>query len=262
MAITPSARTRQIGDAAIAVLADQGARGLTHRAVDQAAGLPPGTTSNYARTRAALLTLTLARIDELDTAEATSGADVVDVTNDADVVTGASGVSGTVLDGAVPDDAVPDGAGVDWAVPDGARPDGAGPDGARVDGAGVDRAGMADALADVLATLLDRWITDPGARRRVLARFELALEATRRPELRAAYDEMGRAIRVQVVRLLAAAGSAHPERDAWRLIASVEGTAFYALAGAGGAAAPSRDELRAQVAGLLAGLRGDGRGAA
>jgi DNA-binding transcriptional regulator YbjK len=202
VAITASARTRQIGDAAIAVLAEQGARGLTHRAVDQAAGLPPGTTSNYARTRAALLTLTLARIDELDTAEATGGADVADVAHDA------------------------------------------------------------GALADVLATLLDRWITDPGARRRVLARFELALEATRRPELRAAYDEMGRAIRVQVVRLLAAAGSAHPERDAWTLIASVEGTAFYALAGAGGAAAPSRDELRAQVAGLLAGLRGDGRGAA
>jgi AcrR family transcriptional regulator len=222
MAITPSARTRQVGDAAIAVLAEHGARGLTHRAVDQAAGLPPGTTSNYARTRAALLTLVLTRIDELDTAEATGGVDVVDVANGAGGVRGASGFSG----------------------------------------AGLDGAGVADALADVLAALLDRWITDPGARRRVLARFELALEATRRPELRAAYDEMGRDIRAQVVRLLAAAGSAHPERDAWTLIASVEGTAFYALAGAGGAAVPSRDELRAQLTGLLASLRGDGRGAA
>jgi hypothetical protein len=86
----------------------------------------------------------------------------------------------------------------------------------------------------------------------VLARFELALEATRRPEMRAAYDEMGRAIRAQVVRLLAAAGSAHPERDAWTLIAWVEGTAFYALAGAGGAAAPAADVLQAQLAALLA----------
>ena len=196
MALTPSARTRQIGDAAIAVLAEHGARGLTHRAVDQAAGLPPGTTSNYARTRAALLTLTLTRIDELDTAEATGGDGVVDVTVGA----------------------------------------------------------VAEALADVLAMLLDRWITDLGARRRVLARFELALEATRRPEMRAAYDEMGRAIRAQVVRLLAAAGSAHPERDAWTLIAWVEGTAFYALAGAGGAAAPARDVLRAQLAALLAAM--------
>jgi len=237
MALTPSARTRQIGDAAIAVLAEHGARGLTHRAVDQAAGLPPGTTSNYARTRAALLTLVLTRIDELDTAEATGGIDVADVANGAGGVPGASGVSGAELDGTELD-------------------------GTELGGAELDGTGVADALADVLAALLDRWITDPGARRRVLARFELALEATRRPELRAAYDEMGQAIRVQVVQLLAAAGSAHPERDAWTLIASVEGTAFYALAGAGGTAVPARDELRAQVTGLLASLRGDGRGAA
>ena len=63
-------------------------------------------------------------------------------------------------------------------------------------------------------------------------------EATRRPELRAAYDEMGRGFRTEAARLLAAAGSAHPERDAWTLIAWVEGTAFYALAGAGGDGRP------------------------
>jgi Tetracyclin repressor-like, C-terminal domain len=128
--------------------------------------------------------------------------------------------------------------------------DGAGADG--LGGPGLDGARVAEALADVLTMLLDRWITDPGARRRVLARFELALEATRRPEMRTAYDEMGRDIRAQVVRLLAAAGSAHPERDAWTLIAWVEGTAFYALAGAGGAAPPAKDVLRAQLAALLA----------
>jgi len=242
MAITPSARTRQIGDAAIAVLAEHGARGLTHRAVDQAAGLPPGTTSNYARTRAALLTLTLTRIDELDTAEATGGESVVDVTIDADVVRGADGVFGAGLDG------LDEAGGAHGAGPDGAH--GAGVDGSG--GPGLDGARVAEALADVLTMLLDRWITDPGARRRVLARFELALEATRRPEMRAAYDEMGRAIRAQVVGLLAAAGSAHPERDAWTLIAWVEGTAFYALAGAGGAAAPARNVLQAQLAALLA----------
>ena len=62
-----------MADAAIAVLADHGGRGLTHRAVDQAAGLPPGTTSNYARTREALLTLALTRIAELDAAEGAAG---------------------------------------------------------------------------------------------------------------------------------------------------------------------------------------------
>ena len=110
--------------------------------------------------------------------------------------------------------------------------------------------------------VLDRWITDPGARRRVLARFELALEATRRPELRAAYDEVGRAIRGQAVQLLAASGSADPERDAWTLIAWMEGTVFYALAGAGSAVSPALDVLRDQLGRLLAtmiGVRHDRR---
>ena len=39
---------------------------------------------------------------------------------------------------------------------------------------------------------------------------------------------------------------------AWTLIAWLEGTAFYALAGAGAAAAPPVAVLRAQLAGLLA----------
>jgi DNA-binding transcriptional regulator YbjK len=193
--IPASERARQVGDAAIAVLAGHGARGLTHRAVDQAAGLPPGTTSNHARTREALLTLTLTRIAELDLAE------------------GAAGVAGS-------------------------------------------------GLADGVAQMVHQWITEPGRRQRFLARLELAFEATRRPELRAAYDEMGRGFRTEAARLLAAAGSACPERDAWTLIAWVEGTAFYALAGAGGAAVPSMAELRAQVTALLASLCGDNAGAA
>ncbi len=42
-------------DAAILVIAGQGMRGLTHRAVDALAGLPLGSTSNYFRTRRALI---------------------------------------------------------------------------------------------------------------------------------------------------------------------------------------------------------------
>jgi AcrR family transcriptional regulator len=48
-------RRDQLADAAIEVLAQDGARGLTHRAVDAAAGVPAGTTSRYFRTREALL---------------------------------------------------------------------------------------------------------------------------------------------------------------------------------------------------------------
>jgi DNA-binding transcriptional regulator YbjK len=205
---TPGGRAKQVGDAAVAVLADHGARGLTHRAVDQAAGLPPGTTSNYARSREALLTLALTRIAELDAADGTDGL--------------------------------------------------AGPEAGRRDGPDADGAGLADGLA----RMLHRMITDTGTRRRLLARFELAFEATRRPGLRAAYDEMGGRFRAEAARLLAAAGSAEPDRDAWTLIAWMEGTAFYALAGAGGAAMPSAAALRAQAAGLLADLCGDDPGAA
>src|SRR2546429_235342 len=54
---TPKAeqRRRDLCDAAIAVLAADGARGLTHRRVDRHAGFPEGTTSFYYQTRAALL---------------------------------------------------------------------------------------------------------------------------------------------------------------------------------------------------------------
>ena len=128
-------------------------------------------------------------------------------------------------------------------------------------GGGVSGGGMSGGeLAEGLAWMLHRMITDDGMRRRVRARFELALEANRRPELRAAYDEMGRRFRAEAARLLAASGSAEPERDAWTLIAWLEGTAFYALAGAGTAAAPPLDVLREQLARLLADLDGGDRG--
>ncbi|SPM34016.1 hypothetical protein MRAB57_1827, partial [Mycobacterium rhizamassiliense] len=53
-------------DAAIQILADEGARGLTHRKVEQQAGLPDGTTSSYFPTRSALLRATAERVADLD----------------------------------------------------------------------------------------------------------------------------------------------------------------------------------------------------
>lgn len=44
-----------LADAGLRVLAAEGARGLTHRAVDREAGVPHGTASNYFRSREALL---------------------------------------------------------------------------------------------------------------------------------------------------------------------------------------------------------------
>lgn len=66
----PSPRRRRLLDAAVAVLAAEGLRGLTHRAVDRAASLPEGTCSAYLRTRSAL---------QLAVAEHVSGALVRDV---------------------------------------------------------------------------------------------------------------------------------------------------------------------------------------
>jgi DNA-binding transcriptional regulator YbjK len=53
--VAPTAREQAIAEAATAILGSEGPRGLTHRAVDRAAGLPVGSTSNLYRTRAALL---------------------------------------------------------------------------------------------------------------------------------------------------------------------------------------------------------------
>ena len=50
------ARQAHLLDCAIAVVGESGLRGLTHRAVDRAAGLPEGSCSVYYRTRLALLT--------------------------------------------------------------------------------------------------------------------------------------------------------------------------------------------------------------
>lgn len=124
-------RARLIADTSVDLLAERGLRGLTHRAVDEAAGLPRGSTSNHARTRAALLEAAVVRLAERE--------------------------AGLLLPEELP-------------APDG---------------------GMS-ALADSLATALHRSLTRH--RELTLARYELALESTRRPELRACYDRTGPAL--------------------------------------------------------------------
>lgn len=61
----PDRRT-ELMDAALQVVADKGMKGLTHRAVDGVAQLAEGTTSNYYRTRAALVESVLNRMEQLD----------------------------------------------------------------------------------------------------------------------------------------------------------------------------------------------------
>ncbi|MDQ7805747.1 TetR/AcrR family transcriptional regulator [Amycolatopsis sp. A133] len=177
-------RVDVIADAAISVIAAEGMRGLTHRAVDRAAGLPVGSTSYYARTRAALLELTITRIVVLDQVPLAGG--------------GGGG------------------------------------------------------LAEFVAEYAFEAIT--AGRTRMLARYEFALEATRRPELRAVYDEGGLQIRHRAASVLEAAGSPEPERHARVVVDWMEGTIFGALAGTGSLAPPGLEELLASAREILAGI--------
>ncbi|MFG2870942.1 TetR/AcrR family transcriptional regulator [Streptomyces sp. NPDC048338] len=186
-----ASRAERIGDAALDLLVERGMRGLTHRAVDERAGLPQGSTSNHARTRQALLETAVRR----------------QVEREATVLT--------------PDE-----------MP--AR-----------DGGG-------EALLDAFSLALHRYLTDHRAL--LVSRYELALEATRRPELRSFFDTAGAAFHGPVIALMTEAGSTAPERHALSLIAWCEGLMFSCAAGSFHSAVPSRAELRTGFEELLRGM--------
>ena len=193
--LTPP-RPTLIADAAIGLIADAGLRGITHRAVDDASGLPAGSTSNLARTRAALLELVLVRILERETADYPAFAE-------------GGGLSATTLP-------------------------------------------PRDLLVEVGAEALFQALTS--GRRLTLARLELALEATRRPELRSVYDRLGARFTRFTADLLAASGSTDPEADARRLIRWCDGVLFNATAGSGHWQVPMPEELRVDLDRYLAAL--------
>lgn len=62
-------RRDDVLDAAIRTLGEQGVRGLTHRAVDAAAGLAAGSVSNLFRTREALIGAVIGRIVDRERAD-------------------------------------------------------------------------------------------------------------------------------------------------------------------------------------------------
>ncbi len=183
-------RRALIADAAISTLARDGMRGLTHRAVDRAAGLPEGSASYYFRTRQALLQATVERLAELTSTDMLGSAAML-------------------------------------ALP------------------GHDL----DTLAGVTAALVESWLTT--GRERQLARYELALEATRRPELRQTLVTTGAAIRAVVADLFATAGVREPHQRAADFAAFIDGLLFDQIAGAGSRELTTAD-LRAAIATLLA----------
>ncbi|MFI0039174.1 TetR/AcrR family transcriptional regulator [Streptomyces mutabilis] len=190
---TGASRADLVADAALALLAERGMRGLTHRAVDEAAGLPQGSTSNVARTRQALLELAVRRLADRE-------ARVLAL----------------------------------HEMPD-------------------PRAGL-DALVDALALATHRALTLN--RELTLARYELALEATRRPELRAHFDAAGARFREQLNALVTGMGSPHPARHVLSLVAWADGLMFSCVAGSFHAELPDQAEVRAGLREVLDGLLG------
>ena len=159
-------RRAQILDAAIGILADTGVGGLTHRQVDERAGMPAGTTSNYFRTRQALLEATAARTVDLH-----------------------------------------------WR---------------RVEAL---QAAIGSLTRDGIKALLTRMLSDPDeqARRYTLARFELFMEGTRRPELQPFLKDLQAAAVKSATLIFEAAGFSPEPRQMEELSRLLNGYVFSNL---------------------------------
>jgi len=164
-----TSRRDQLCDAAITVIARSGLRGLTHRAVDQAAGVPEGSTSYYFRTRLALLTAVTERLLAVDLADApTPRLTTVDL----------------------------------------------------------------NTVIELASQTIVHWVGI--GRERMLARYEISLESTRQPELRAAFVRAGQPVRALMVQALSELGAPDPRRQGRDFVAILDGLIYDQLAGAGG----------------------------
>ncbi|MFH9677626.1 TetR/AcrR family transcriptional regulator [Streptomyces sp. NPDC017405] len=103
-------------------------------------------------------------------------------------------------------------------------------------------------ITEATAGLIEHWTT--AGRERMLARYELALEAPRRPELQAALHSAGSRHRAVAENLLAVAGVPDPAAHANAFVAFLDGILFNQLT----AAAPHRltpEQLRRTVLSLI-----------
>lgn len=103
-------------------------------------------------------------------------------------------------------------------------------------------------VAAALVRLIQHWIGP--ARARTLARYELALEATRRPDLRRVLAGTGALLRRSVEAILGELGVSDPPRQAPLLIAYLDGLVFDQIAGVA-ARRLTRRELRGAVLAVL-----------
>jgi DNA-binding transcriptional regulator YbjK len=106
----------------------------------------------------------------------------------------------------------------------------------------------AEAMTSLMTALVWQWLTD--GRERTLARYELTLESTRRPAVRAKLRTHGAAFRVMADQTLTAMGANEPKRRAATLVAYLDGLLLHQLT----RVAPSeldREELRAACRDLV-----------
>jgi DNA-binding transcriptional regulator YbjK len=111
-----------------------------------------------------------------------------------------------------------------------------------------------DQLAEDIAQVVTGLLTV--GREQTLARFELALEASRRPELRQRLQPLSVGFYEAAASLLAAAGSADPQRHGRQLVDFLEGLLFSQLTGlpATSDREPDLQSLRLAVRDLLRGM--------
>lgn len=107
------------------------------------------------------------------------------------------------------------------------------------------RAGDLDGLQEALTDLVMRWVTTD--RERHLARYELSLEALRRPDLADFLHQGGQGIRSGVADVLAALGIDDAAERAQMLVACVDGVLFDRIAGANAAVPLPRDQVLTMV---------------
>jgi DNA-binding transcriptional regulator YbjK len=162
-------RRTAVADAALAVLEADGGRGLTHRAVDRAAGLAEGSTSNYFATREALLTAALRRLVERERPSVEA---------------------------------------MQALVPDGPY--------------------EPHRAAELVAEQVRDWLA-PGRAGLALARYELFLEARRRPGFQRELDRVRREYLLLAEQLLPTAGCRDPHRHAPQLLALLDGLVLNQL---------------------------------
>ncbi|APA99337.1 TetR family transcriptional regulator [Nocardia seriolae] len=105
-----------------------------------------------------------------------------------------------------------------------------------------------DELARLITDLIAKWTTVD--RTRMLARYELALESTRRPKLRKALRDSGLRLRTTAADLLSTLGAPDPAARAHALVACIDGLIFDRLAGAG---EPGTEQIYEAVRILLRG---------